>query len=35
MLLLDEEEDENLMIVDEDFDFNGGEGRHNEEYVKI
>ena len=32
---MDEEEDENVMIVDEDMDFNGGEGRHNEEYVKI
>lgn len=34
--MLDEEEYDNVMIVDEDFDFNdGGEGRHNEEYVKI
>lgn len=33
--MLDEEEYENVMIVDEDFDFNAGEGRHNEEYVKI
>ena len=35
ILMLDEEEEENVMIVDEDFDFNGGEGSHNEEYVKI
>ena len=35
MLMLDEEEDENVMIVDEALYFNGGEGRHHEEYVKI
>jgi hypothetical protein len=34
-MLDEEEEDENVMIVDEDLDFNGNEGRHNEEYVKI